>query len=482
MSLLELALKVAGVPEDEPGLKAFMTDLGEPDGSPSDNFMKRNIGDRVIGGRGIRNLHYQTYIKLDEDQRKRVYQSEYEPGHPEPNLPSESEGALLSYLEQTYQGSSVDLFKEIKALLKNLTDTGFEEHVKRDRKLAYRIVTLLYRIKRFRPKVNSLLLKDFADKCQYEFRHEYPMHDSKARENTAILSEIRCRLAFMMTPNQQNKYLTVCEYLVEAQGYVADYFIAKYKKLLCSYVPAESSKRVNQAIDEWAMDLTSLEVPVSPVPLHIQLNFELQHKEYQKRIQSSRLVAQDVLQQPLNLEPYASETWQNRTETECLTYLTRSEDVLRLKPSLDSQAECLEELVTYPGSDIVSNHALKMLLKALILHDEKRGMSVKSKAYGVDDMPDSPMAVLKKAAKLKKADKKSGSMNPNLFPEALSKYWDCRIRLLIQQQRNGIEKGCCIFEHIVDIEHRVAQTLIDYLKQGGVQAFDQLYELYISES
>lgn len=475
MNTLVLALKVAGVPDDESELKAFMTDLGEPDGSPSDNFMKRNVGDRILGGMGIPNLHYRTYSVLTPQQRQQVYQSGYEPGYPDHSLPSESEGELLSYLEQTYKGSSVDLFRKIKALLKQLTGTEFKQHVKRDRTLAYRIVTLLYRIKRFRPQLNSLLLKDVSDKCQFEFRHEYPMNDPKAREITAILSEIRCLLAFMMTSDQQEKYLKVFECLVEAQGYVADTFIDRYTELLHSHDPAESWTRVNQAIDEWAMNLTDLNVSVSSVPLHIQLNFELQYKEYQKRIQSSRLITQYVLQQPLNLNPYASETWQNRTEAECLTYLTQSEGPLRLKPSLESQAEFLEGLLMYPQSGFERSPALKMLLKALILHDDKLGMSVKSNARGVDDMPHSPMALLKRAAK------ESGAIDPNLFPEALSKYWDCRVRLLIQQQNNGIKDGRCIFGHFVDIENRVTQTLTDYLNQGGVQAFDQLYDLYMSE-
>ncbi|MCY7294974.1 hypothetical protein [Alteromonas sp. a30] len=119
-----------------------------------------------------------------------------------------------------------------------------------------------------------------------------------------------------------------------------------------------------------------------------------------------------------------------------------------------------------------------MLIKALILHDQKLRINVPSLVTGMYGVEQSPLAFLQKAVRNKQKHELN-NMNPNQSPEGLSQYWYSRVMLAVLQQNYGAELGRLRFEHKAKIENQVCLAITNYLENGGVTAFTALYELYL---
>ncbi|MCY7294975.1 hypothetical protein [Alteromonas sp. a30] len=264
----KMILGCAGLSQDIDSLKPFLTDFKDDNGEASSAFIRRNVEDRIIGG-SWGNLQGYVFSILSREQRAIIYGSGYEPGYPDP-IPSDSEKELYNYLQTTYGGSVEDLCKKIKKDIKNLVGIPFLTFLKQDRNQAYKVLTLMYRIYRFRSKLMKLLLSDSTDKCNYEFRSEHPLRESEAKENSAILSEILCHLRFMMSDLEGEKMSKVVETLTCTQSYVANDFLDLYDQIshdpqlyLNSYFALVSSE-----IQEWSNSLPN-PVKKEPPPLHV---------------------------------------------------------------------------------------------------------------------------------------------------------------------------------------------------------------------
>lgn len=181
------------LPFDENGLKALLLDKG--------TLLQRSVlGGRFIGG-GV-TLQTQEYIYhryLSDEQKRAIYGSGYEIGSSQP-IPDTSEKALLVYLAQTYGGADVaDLVKQIKKNIAALTGIPFKVFLEKDRNLAFKVVTLFYRICRvYRPQLFSLLKIESTGKANFEFRSAFPQQHEQSEENSALLAEILSHLTFSM--------------------------------------------------------------------------------------------------------------------------------------------------------------------------------------------------------------------------------------------------------------------------------------------
>lgn len=473
----ELILKVNGLTNDIATLKPYLTDMVCLEREASSSFVQRNVGSRVIGC-PWGNLHGYIFSNLTDEQKCGIYESAYEAGYPSDKLPSKSEAELFQYLESRYGGSVEDLSKDIRTDVKKITSLPFKFWVKRDRVVAYRVLTLLYRLHRFRPKLRTLLMSDSDNSCSFEFRAEWPLLEDKAMENSSILSELLCRLSFMMPRQEQSQVLNVRDTLSGAQDYVADDFLKLYRDGISKFGLSEqkSLELVKVKITKWHEALPNCS-DSNELRLDVLLSHYINVRAFSQRIKSNKIITDIVLAYPLNLNPYATKSWVNKSESACLTYLTDSPKPLRIKPTLNEQAELVESIVAGPLKQLERTKALNLIIKATILHDEKLGVKVPSRITGLINVESSPIALLKKAVRQKAEH--GIVLNPNASPEGLSNYWFSRIALAIDQQNYGKERGNLQFTHKAIIEHEVCKLLIEYVNKGGPSASRHLYKLYV---
>ncbi|MFB2760632.1 hypothetical protein ACE012_14165 [Shewanella xiamenensis] len=473
--------ELANVPKEIDALRRFLTALKPKAEDTRDYLCERNVEGRIIGC-PWGNLHGYVFSGLSNKERRDVYQSAYEPGHPDKELPSDSESDLFDYLEQTYGGSVNDLCKAIKSDIKLFTGVPFACFLKRDRVTANRVLTLFYRLHRFRPKLRSLLHSNNNKGCNFEFRAEFPMLDNpKAVENTALISEILTRLTFLLEGKERQDALAAHDVINGARGFIADSFLNEYTSAIDADGLTEDASlaRTLTLIEQWSAGLPLVSMPVgSAHSLAMQLCIGLRIREFVQRTKSEARVIDTVLAHPLNLNPYATATWQGRSDTECLTYLTQANKPLRLKQSLAAQAAYLESIVVTPWSGFETSRGLSLLIKAVILHDDKLNICLPSSITGLSCIEDSPRALLKKAVKFTRGDSDTQRMDTNRSPEALSLYWDSRIRLAVAQQNYGLSRGRLRFEHRAEIEQKVTTRLGHYLECGGTAAFHNILSLY----
>ena len=475
----EYILKANDLTKDIATLKPYLTDMVGLEGGASFSFVQRNVVGRVIGC-PWGNLHGYIFSNLTDEQKCGVYESAYEAGYPSDELPSKSETEFFHYLESRYGGSVEDLSKDIRTDVKKITSLPFKDWVKRDRVVAYRVLTLLYRLHRFRPKLRTLLMSDSGNSCNFEFRAEWPLLEDKAMENSSILSELLCRLSFMMPRQEQSQALEVRDTLSRAQVYVADDFVNLYLNGIRELGLSEqkSLELVKVNITKWHEALPNCDDSNEP-RLDVLLSHYIDVRAFSQRIKSNKIITDIVLAYPLDLNCYSTKSWVNKSESACLTYLTDSPKPLRIKPTLNEQAEFVESIVAGPLTELELERtkALNLIIKATILHDEKQGVKVPSIITGLINVESSPIALLKKAVRQKAEH--GIVLNPNASPEGLSNYWFSRIALAIAQQNNGKERGNLQFTHKAIIEHQVGKLLFEYVNKSGPSASRQLYKLYV---
>lgn len=481
MNLLQLMLKSANISDNIEELKRLLTELRDKqEGGVTPAFIKRNVQFRIRGC-PWGNLHGYIYENLTPDQLSYVYESSYEAGHPKHQIPSTSETDLFEYLEQNYGGSAEDLCKKIKAEIVEFTCVTFKKFIEQDRNVAYKVITLFYQLHRFRPKLNTLLFSSTKNRCNFEFRHSHPMLDAQSMENSALLSEILTKLSFIMPKEEQRQALEIDNILNKTQCFVADDFIGLYCANKVYLNASECFKLIMSRIQQWADSLPKLTNRQLTPRLDILLNLKIRTKIFTQRAISNELLQSIILQYPLNLNPYAIDSWKNKSESECLTYLTNSNKPLRIKPTLEEQAAYVEKIiVAHPLSDIPPSKALNMIIKALILHDSKLEIKIPSKITGINNIEHSPIAFLKKVVRARKnKENEANNMHPNCSPEALHNYWNSRVRFALIQQCKKVNEARLEFEHLSKIETKVCSLISDYVCENNIIACDQLYKLYV---
>lgn len=107
---------------------------------------------------------------------------------------------LYSYLEDEYGGSAEDLVKNIKRNVSELIGIPFETFLKADKSLAYKIITLFYRVcRQFSNQFFNFLNVDKKQNAVLNLgRLPYREAKGKGYENTALLAELLGHLTFSM--------------------------------------------------------------------------------------------------------------------------------------------------------------------------------------------------------------------------------------------------------------------------------------------
>ncbi|MCT4628030.1 hypothetical protein [Halodesulfovibrio sp.] len=222
---IEAYLKEQSLSLSTEDLKTFLND--------PDQIETRTIFDgKVLTGE--HSLHYSEYLyknHLTEEQKKHIFSSGYELGHPG-KIPSQSEADLFQYLTETYGGDDVEgLVKHIKKHVSKLVGIPFKRLIKDDRSTAYKVLTLFYRISRNHKKqLFTFIEKRCENKAEFELRSSYPYEaekNSSKREkaylNTAILAELLCNLAYGMSEDELKIARRINTELAEAGLNMAPY-------------------------------------------------------------------------------------------------------------------------------------------------------------------------------------------------------------------------------------------------------------------
>ena len=170
---IKCALIEAGIMKleaEEPDIKELKTLM-----TSCEKLQQRTVkGSRILSNKGNHYLVESIYhSNLTKAQKEEIYTSEYEIGNPNPikNLDIED---LYSYLEDEYGGSAEDLVKNIKRNVSELIGIPFETFLKADKSLAYKIITLFYRVcRQFSNQFFNFLNVDKQSKMQFEFRASY---------------------------------------------------------------------------------------------------------------------------------------------------------------------------------------------------------------------------------------------------------------------------------------------------------------------
>lgn len=460
-------LEKQGLTFDVNGLKALLLDKG--------NLLQRTVlGGRVIGG-GI-TLQPQEYIYhryLSDSQKLAIYGSGYEIGSPLP-ITDTSEKAFHFYLRQTYGGADVaDLVKQIKKNIAALTGLPFKVFLEKDRNLAFKVVTLFYRICRvYRPHLFRLLKVESTDKASFEFRSSFPQQHVQSQENSALLAEILCHLTFSMPKVYTEQAWRILTNLALTGEEMAVYVKSEIEGE--QHQPGHYSRHnIGVALD------AILEKPATE-PVYERLDFLLYASlallEYSERKRSNHLVMQAVYKNPLRLRTLNCAKLPSFSDKDVLTFLT-GKAVTRVRPSLEKQAGFVELIVLHNARDLTVPLPTinKQIIKALILHDERLGINIPSVITGTGNVQQSATSILKDAERYARTEPEGHYPDLRRYPEALLLYWDMRYHmaveaLLSKQVDDGFKKMLSIMELELEVDTR----LIEYLQSSNIRTYQTL--------
>ncbi|KEA54403.1 hypothetical protein DT73_00585 [Mangrovibacter sp. MFB070] len=464
---IKYMLEQMGLTFDENGLKTLL--------QHKDTLLQRSVlGGRVIGG-GV-TLQTQEYIYhryLSDEQKRVIYGSGYEIGSSQP-IPDTSEKAFHVYLAQTYGGADVaDLVKQIKKNIAVLTGIPFKVFLEKDRNLAFKVVTLFYRICRvYRPQIFRLLKVESTDKANFEFRSAFPQQHEQSEENSAVLAEILSHLTFSMPKTYAEQAWRILSNLTLTCEKMAVYVKSEIEGE--RHDPDHYSRNNINAALGMILEKQAIEPAYDRLDFLLYASLALQ--EYSERKNSNHLVMQAVYKNPLQLRTLRCAKVPSFSDKDVLTFLT-GKPVTRVKPSLEKQAGFVERIVLHYARDLTGPLPTmnKQIIKALILHDEKLGVRIPSVITGTGNVQQSVTSILKDAERYARTDPEGNYPDLRRYPEALLLYWDMRYHmaveaLLSKQVDDGFQKMLSIAEW----ELRVDTQLIEYLRFSGIVTYQSL--------
>lgn len=466
---IKYMLEQQGLPFDENSLKSLLLD--------KDYLLQRSVlGGRIIGcGVTMQAQEYIYHCHLSDEQKLAIYGSGYEIGSPQ-SIPKTSEKAFHVYLAQTYGGAdTADLVKQIKKNIAVLTGIPFKVFLKKDRNLAFKVITLLYRICRvYRPQLFRLLKVESADKANFEFRSAFPLLNEQSEENSAVLAEILSHLTFSMPKTHAEQAWRILTDLALTGEAMAVYVRSEIEGE--HYQPNRYSRHnINAALKE-ALKKPAVDSVADPDRLDFLLYASLALREYSERKKSNHLVMQAVYKNPLRLRTLQCAKLPSFSDKDVLTFLT-GKKVTRIKPSLEKQAEFVELIVRQYTLNITeplpSIH--KQIIKALILHDEKLGVNIPSAITGASNVQQSVTSILKDAERYSRRNPEGNYPNLRRYPEALLLYWDMRYHMAVKAlMSKQVEDGFQNMLSITEWELQVDTELIEYLQFSDMKTYQTL--------
>ncbi|AZG34811.1 hypothetical protein [Shewanella psychromarinicola] len=458
---------------DEDGLTEFMT-------SPN-HLLARTVD----GGRMLPEKCYPLYTiyhsYLTDEQRRKIYKSGYEIGHPD-LIPCKKEEVFCNYLYTTYGGEDVeDLLRRIKSELSDLLGVDFKIYLERDRNIAYKVLCLFYRLCRLnRPQLFNFLKSGAKNGnfSTFEYRSAFPIFTEQGKENVALLAELHESLTFRMPKSRRwqlrsliTDFRLVGDQMAKLVKSEVEVFYS-HEFINAEYHP-ENIPIALELIDRSLEGKGSLAEDSLDEALLVVLTCQ----ELGARNNSNRLVYNQVLATPMNLVSWIGKTFSTFEDEDVLPVLL-GDPSFKKKPELDIKADFIVKMLGYEmlGDSLLPSFN-RQIIKALIVHDERYGVKISSKVVGDKGYPTAVTSILKRAVAIYL---KSGSFPDwNEFPEALVQYWIYRYKYSLQLLLDGggaesKESFCALVKY----EHQVDDFLVNLLQSRGTVGAEQFEVVY----
>ncbi|CAM4054865.1 hypothetical protein [Pseudoalteromonas byunsanensis] len=403
------------------GLKTF---LRSPD------FLKYRCtqGGRFIGPSGGEYLHRSIYHRYLSDEDKIViYDSGYELGSIEP-IPCESEKDFFSYLNEKYGGEDTEgNVKDIKKMITALTGVQFKLYLAQDKSLAYKVITLFYRImKQYNSKIISFLMKPFSGKAEFEYRAEYPLITvDRAIDNSSILDEILTYLTFSMP----QEYFEVANSLSITIAEVGEDMASMIKRMVHSdfiesdFIAPDLKSDINTFNSLWAQKIKD-KAYQGGERLDFSLYAALILRVAEFRNKSCQVVAKTAYETPLKLNPISLSRAESISDDEVIESIL-GHSSFKSGIELQRKTKFIQDIIEIQNrkEGLRLSRLQVLLIKAVIIHDMAKPLEIKSKVIGESSVQKSVKSVLRDVAK------QTVSPNSNKYPEALVQYWVFRFQL-----------------------------------------------------
>ncbi|MDK1671181.1 hypothetical protein QOK77_11490 [Moraxella osloensis] len=486
---IKCALIEAGIMKleaEEPDIKELKTLM-----TSCEKLQQRTVkGSRILSNKGNHYLVESIYhSNLTKAQKEEIYTSEYEIGNPNPikNLDIED---LYSYLEDEYGGSAEDLVKNIKRNVSELIGIPFETFLKADKSLAYKIITLFYRVcRQFSNQFFNFLNVDKQSKMQFEFRASFPYREAKGKgyENTALLAELLGHLTFSMP----KEYLEQARLIETNLPAIADListrtrdYVECINNAVGHYEASGQMANLNKIVDSNLESAFHYIFESVDNQLTQRLDFLLYNlislKEYIARKSSNELLAKLVCETPLELQSFQGgkcKTWEDKHVIPYLLGYDKS-----VSETVDKQTDFIEKYIL--ARKMNGTTALpaqnKQILKAVIIHDSAIGnIKIESFVFGGRNIPSSITAILKKGSTdLDKSKTNDTVFSFENYPESILLYWVMRYQLALRVvMSKDKKKAIYLYQRIASWETRIDETLVSYVKNANLNTYDELLTL-----
>lgn len=408
-------------------------------------------------------FEYIYHLILEKKEKKNIYKSVFEIGNPDPITHKSS---FHPYLQMTYGGADTyEVVAFIKKQIELLTGIEFRKFIDADESLAYKVITLFYRlIKNNHPRLFSFIEGGAKDSVNFEFRSTYPMAHEQAINNTAILAELLGSLTFQMP----REYLEVC-WTMQAEIFTTvENLASQVRSSTRKDQGIFESKKIGEALNQ-IMPLTDKAVMDR---LDFKLFAALTLREYEIRTRSNALVNKAICSNPLNFNSIRDFDYIGHSEESTLKYMLGLDEVPN-KNRLDIKSDFYMQIVM--GYRYMSSKPLlpihRTIMKALIIHDDKLKIEIPSVVQGTGNIPKSITSIFTKAATYQA---KNGKLPDwSTYPEGLTCYWDLRFKFA----RNALvapDMGEYIKLHLAFIRNEsiVDEHVIAYLYKQNLSGFE----------
>lgn len=443
------------------GLKSLLRDS---------KFLKQRsaAGYSFLGRKGQRYLHqYIYYNYLSNEDKKFIYGSCYELGSQDKVLNS-SEKELFDYLYDSYGGEdTAGIVKEIKKMISEITGLPFKDFLKQDRDLAYKIISMFYRlIREYNSKLKSFLTKPFSGKAEFEYRSKYPMHtQNRAVENTCIMDEILTYLLFSMP----GEYREVAENLRTSIAEVGNETGKLIGELLnyCGYY--ENDALVENLTLILSREKQEKKNSVAIERLDFMLYVSIVLREVSFRNKSWEIVFNTMIKNNLDLNPIYKIDTREPSDSKLLEAIL-GHSSFELNNKLERKAQFIHHLIRLKNPRKELPRLNKLLIKAIIIHDESHSIEISSKVIGVSSLQKSVRTVLTDVAKHEEIP------HPNEYPEALVQYWLMRYQYATHLMGSTLElnKGKTYIKK-QELELLSDEGLYEYVRECNLTNLKELY-------
>lgn len=471
---IKQTLKNYKLEPDINGLKKFLTEKEFQDA--------RHLGIKMLGCYSGDYMEYIWSI-LNNSDRAIIFPNNFEIGCPhvvefgnrEANSPHPN--GYQRYLEQTYRGGKdpYKLINQIKITIKNLTGIDFDAYLQADASLAYKVITLFFRV----IKLNKPKLLSFIEdgRCPTKMNFEYstmPYSCSKQSVNDSIiLSELITSLMLHMPP----EYFKLARYIREKLiQNIQNGAIVLNNNIIKGGLTLEDTRQ------SMLVDLErSAPIPCSPMldRLDFKLVLALILKDYEVKVRSNHILNQTFKKYPLSIKSLHNISVLNMTERDKIAHFLGRND-FDISASSDLEVKLIEQILTIYRANLSTrplnfNPTQIALIKAVIIHDTQLEIRIPSTIHGATYTPDLVGSIFRD---IKPYYEKHGYLRPlHEFNNSILCYWDLRIKrgfgLYMKENTALNDKRNW---QIVDLESEYDNHLILFLKNtdsNGVRNFFQ---------